>query len=300
MDNTDFEVPGVSLGEGIGGLPRLEISTELFSAEVYLHGAHVTEFTVRGQKPLLFMSARSQFAEGKPIRGGVPVIFPWFGPCQGRPEAPAHGFARTRAWAVESVAEEAGGAITAVLRLEPDSATRALWLAPESQTSEWVLRHRITFGLGLTMELEIQNNGSAPLVCEEALHTYFSVSDVRQIAVAGLEGAEYVDRLDGGRKRQADAIRFTGETDRTYVNTASTCEIDDPGFDRRIVIEKHGSNATVVWNPWIAKAKAMPDFGDDEWPFMVCVETGNMAENGLKIASGAMHVTRTVIRTVPG
>jgi len=302
---TQFEIPGkVRLGEGIGGLRRLEITTEHAFAEIYLHGAHVAQFAVRrqtvgsGYEPVLFLSARSHFADGKPIRGGVPVIFPWFGPREGHPEAPMHGFARTRSWELETVTEQPDGAIAVVLRLEPSDATRALWPEPAraSHSPEWVLRHRITVGAALTMELEIQNNGPAPLRCEEALHTYFCVSDVRQISVTGLEGAEYLDKADGmRRKRQPlEPIRFTQETDRTYVNTTSHCEIDDPGLNRRILIEKHGSGGTVVWNPWVAKAQAMADFGDDEWPFMVCVETGNMADN----APASAQITKTVIRTV--
>ena len=239
------------------------------------------------------MSKRSHFADGKPIRGGVPVIFPWFGPRAGHPDSPAHGFARTRTWGPESVIEQPDGVIVLTLRLESDDASRAVW------PGDWVLRLRVTVATTLTMELEIENTGETPLRCEEALHTYFSVSDVQKIEVSGLNGVEYVDRLDSSRKRQeSEPICFASETDRTYVNTASDCAILDPGLSRRIVIEKSGSSATVVWNPWIAKAKAMPDFGDDEWPFMVCVETGNMAENALEIAPGARHITKTVLRTV--
>ena len=162
----------------------------------------------------------------------------------------------------------------------------------------WVLRHRITVAQSLTMELEIENIGSQPIRCEEALHTYFSVSDIRQVAVAGLEGTEYLDKGDGMRRKTQnfEPIRFTQETDRTYLNTAAECIISDPGLNRRIRIAKSGSDGTVVWNPWIAKAAAMPDFGDDEWPAMVCVESGNMADNALEIAGGSRHTTTTVVR----
>ena len=183
------------------------------------------------------------------------------------------------------------------LRLESDAQTRALWGEPH----EWVLRHRITVGAALTMELEIENRGTTPFRCEEALHTYFRVSDVGAIQVRGLENAEYYDRADGMRRKRQDnePIRFAAETDRTYVNTTSACAIEDAGFQRRIVVEKTHSDSTVVWNPWIAKAKAMQDFGDGEWPFMVCVETGNVAENALEISPGARRVTQTVLRCEP-
>jgi len=293
--DTSLEIPGIArLATGPGGLPRYEITTPLAEAHIYLHGAHVTHFAPAGQRPVLFMSAQSWFQAGKPIRGGVPVIFPWFGPRQGHTEAPAHGFARTRSWTPESIRQQPDGSVVVTLRLEPDAETRALWGEPH----EWVLRHRITVGAALTMELEIENRGAASFRCEEALHTYFSVSDVAAIQIHGLENAEYYDKADGMRRKRQEnePIRFAAETDRTYIHTASQCAIDDPGLHRRIVIEKTHSDSTIVWNPWIAKAQAMPDFGDSEWPAMVCVESGNVADNALEIAPGVRRVTQTVLR----
>jgi glucose-6-phosphate 1-epimerase len=71
--------------------------------------------------------------------------------------------------------------------------------------------------------------------------------------------------------------------------------IEDPGWGRRIQIAKSGSRTTVVWNPWIAKAAAMPDFGDDEWPGMLCVETANVGEQAVTLAPGATHVMTTTL-----
>jgi len=296
--DTSLEIPGIArLLPGSGGLSRYEVTTPLAQAHIYLHGAHVTHFAPAGQAPVLFMSAKSHFQPGSPIRGGVPVIFPWFGPRQGRADSPAHGFARTRAWTPESLVQQPSGEVVLTLRLEPDADTRALWGEP----NDWVLRHRITIGATLTMELEIDNRSAQPFRCEEALHTYFSVSDVSTIQVHGLEGAEYYDKADGmARKRQDRAsLRFTQETDRTYIHTTATCVIEDPGLHRRIVVGKARSQSTIVWNPWIAKARAMADYGDNEWPGMVCVETGNVADNTLEIVPGARHLTQTVLRVEP-
>jgi glucose-6-phosphate 1-epimerase len=148
------------------------------------------------------------------------------------------------------------------------------------------------------MELEIENGGDAPIRCEEVLHTYFKVGDVREIEVRGLEETEYVTIIeDQPRKRQgAEPIRFVGETDRVYVNTVASVSIVDPVLHRRIEIEKSGSRSAVVWNPWIEKSKKMADFVPDEWPGMVCVETGNIGENTLEIAPGSRHITRTIVR----
>src|SRR3954469_3547462 len=81
-----FEIPGrVSIIEGNGELPKVEVTSDAATAEVYLHGAHVTDFQLRGEPPLLFMSQCSRFARKEPIRGGVPLILPWFGPREGEP-----------------------------------------------------------------------------------------------------------------------------------------------------------------------------------------------------------------------
>lgn len=291
---TFLEIPGIArIVTGAGDLPRYEITTPLAEAHVYLHGAHVTHFAPAGQTPVLFMSAKSNFRPGSPIRGGVPVIFPWFGPRQGRADSPAHGFARTRAWATESIFQKPSGEVVLTLRLEQDEDSQALWGEP----NDWVLRHRITIGATLCMELEIENRGLKPFRCEEALHTYFHVSDVQNIQVRGLEGADYYDKADGmtRKKQNNEPIRFNQETDRTYIHTTADCEIEDPGLQRRILVKKTDSQSTIVWNPWIAKAHAMADYGDDEWPGMVCVETGNVADDMLEISAGERHVTKTVL-----
>lgn len=290
---TSLEIPGVAqLTTGPGGLPRYEIRTPLAEAHIYLHGAHVAHFVPAGQAPLLFLSSQSQYRAGAPIRGGVPVIFPWFGPREG---FPSHGFARKLAWAAESIQQQPGGEVVITLRLEPDQVT-----GPQAP-GNWVLRHRITVGSVLGMELDIENRGGAPFRCQEALHSYFLVQDIHAVRVHGLEGAQYYDALDQKRlKRQpGEPISFTGELDRTYINTQAACVIEDPGLKRRIFVEKSGSLSTVVWNPWIAKSRAMADFGDDEWPQMVCVETGNIADNTLEIAPGQRHLSRTSLRTEP-
>lgn len=282
----------VSLGAGRGGLARFLISTPQAEAEVYLHGAHVAHFQPVGSEPVFFLSTESYYENGRPIRGGVPVIFPWFGAKSDDATAPAHGVARTRAWEPESIEELADGRVELVLRLEPDAELAQQW------GGGWVLRHHVTIGRELTMALEISNGGATDFHCEEALHTYFLVSDVHKIEVRGLEGGEYLTKIeDAPRKHQpAEPIRFQRETDRVYLNTKGAYTIVDPGLNRRIEIGTRGSQSAVVWNPWVEKSKTMADFGNEEWPQMVCVETGNLADNALIIAPGATHVTQTVIR----
>jgi glucose-6-phosphate 1-epimerase len=282
----------VRMDSGRGGLQRVTVSTALGEAEVYLHGAHVTHFQPRGQRPVLFMSAKSLFESGNPIRGGVPICFPWFGPREdGRP-GPVHGFARLPPWELTGVETARNGAVEIGFRFVSNAATREQW------DGEFELSYRVNVGAALGMELRVRNSSGQPIRIEEALHTYLAVSDVRQVSIAGLAGTPYADRVGTPHTETEGAapIRITGETDRIYMNTRSTCVVDDPGWQRRLVVEKKGSDATVVWNPWIAKAKAMPDFGDDEWPTMLCIETCNVREQAITIAPGQSHTMGAVIR----
>ena len=282
---------GVRLEEGQGGLKRLAIQTAQAEAEIYLHGAHVTRFQPKGQKPVLFMSAKSIFEPGKPLRGGVPICFPWFGARQGGQPGSPHGFARLIEWELVSAEAAKDGAVEVRLRLVSNEATRALW------PGEFVADYRVKVGATLGLELQVRNTGSQPLRIEEALHTYLAVSDVKQVSIDGLAGVSYFTAVGTPRTETEGAapIRLTAETDRVYLNTQSTCVAHDPGWQRKLVVEKTGSNASVVWNPWIAKAKAMPDFGDDEWPFMLCIETCNVREQAVTIAPGQSHTMAAII-----
>ncbi len=272
------------------GLTRLVINTPQAQAHIYLLGAHVTHWQPAGHKPVLFMSGSSWFEVGKPIRGGVPVCWPWFGPREGHPEAPNHGFARLAQWEVELLTLDPAGRVVVQLLLRDSDASRQQW------PYAFALRHRITVGSTLTLALETQNLSDTPMTLTEALHTYFAVGDIRQVGVSGLENRAYLSKVQGGVFTQPnEPIRFTGETDRVFEQHDGLCLIDDPALGRRISIDKAGSRSTVVWNPWIAKSKAMPDYGDDEWPGMVCVETANALGDAVTIAPGGKHEIRATV-----
>jgi glucose-6-phosphate 1-epimerase len=282
--------PGVTLDRGSGNLGRLRIDTPAARAEIYLHGAHLTHWQPAGHKPVIWMSRQSQFAPGKAIRGGVPICFPWFGPKADDAAAPIHGLARLHTWTIESVTRNAAGVVTATLRLTSQVAPQGPW------PGEFVLRHRVIAGPTLTLELLLES-GATAISAEEAFHTYFAVGDVRQVQVSGLAGATYIDKADGFKRKTqgGEPITIAAETDRAFFGTTTASLLHDPVLRRNIRIEKSGSRTTVVWNPWIAKAKAMPDFGDDEWPQMICIETANAKEDQVKLPPHAQHTMRAVI-----
>lgn len=259
--------------------------------EVALQGAQVIDWTIPGTPPVLFISPKSGFLPGTAIRGGVPLVFPWFGPKPGDPRAAQHGFARVGDWTLESASVEAGGACVMAMTLADDERTRAVW--PHAFGTRFV----VSAGRQLRLGLEIRNTGASPYTFEAALHTYLAVSDVRRIRVHGLENTDYLDKVGGAvRKREGAApITFTGETDRVYLDTTSACTVEDPDWKRRIVVAKSGSRSTVVWNPWIEKARTMGDLGEAAWTGMVCIETANAAVDARTLAPRACHVLEAII-----
>lgn len=285
---------GVHTERGSGGLDRLVIEAAEGTAHVYLHGAHVTHFQPRGARPVLFLSRKSQFeggAPGKAIRGGIPVCFPWFGPKAGDPAAPSHGFARLLAWQIDAVTRDESGQVRTVLRLGASDFTRRTF--PHDFTALLT----VVVGARLHLDLAVRNDGAEPMTIEEALHTYLAVGDARRIAIRGLEGAPYLDKTEGFAPKPGarEPIAIRGETDRVYPDARGTVTIDDPTWGRSVVVEKAGSSTTVVWNPWIEKAKSMADLGEDEWTEMTCVETVNSGAGAVTIAPRATHSMCTTV-----
>ncbi len=286
----------LSFDAGEGGLSRAILTTPAGDeAHVYLHGAHVNHYQPAGQQPVLFSSVASWFEADKPIRGGVPVCFPWFGPNPTDPDLPAHGFARLIEWQFRK-AQPINGGVALTLALTDDDETRDLW------DNRFIATMKVELTDALAMTLTVVNTNmdetEGAFSFEAALHTYLHVSDIKAIEVRGLENVSYLDKVDNAKRKNQGGrpVTFTGETDRVYLDTQSTCTFEDAGLGRRIAVEKTGSDTTVVWNPWIDKAARMPDFGDDEWPRMLCIETANAAQNAVTLKPGDTHVMGAVVR----
>ncbi len=302
-----FSVAGTSWRDGPGG-PLLDIKTEQCEALVSVYGAHVAGWTpmlpmlpgAATPRPVLFCSPKTLWGGGKAIRGGIPVCWPWFGARTDDPRpdgkpSPAHGFARTRPWFVEHVGISDGGRIELVLLLVSDDDTLALW--PHA----FEARVRASFGTTLSVSLEVTNVDDSPFVMEGALHTYLSVGDVGAVKVTGLEGTRYLDKVDGGVEKPwgREPLTFAGETDSVFLKTASAVVVDDPLLARRLRVEKSGSQATVVWNPWLQKATTMTDLGGEAWRSFVCVEAANVQPQPVLLSPGAVHTLTTRISATP-
>jgi glucose-6-phosphate 1-epimerase len=297
--NTRFGLPGMAqIVAGNGGLPKIQIEAAACSAEIYLQGAHVTSWHPAGQEDVIFLSPKAVWQDGKAIRGGIPVCFPWFRSKADNPKAPAHGFARTRPWQIDAITQETGteepGTVTATLSISEDEASLVWW----PHRFRAVLS--VSAGKELRLALTVTNTDATPFRFEEALHTYHKVGDAASVSVHGLDGVGYLDNTDGNReKRQSGDIHFSGAIDSAYLNTGHAIEIADSALSRRIHIEKERSQTTIVWNPWADGAEAMADLGD-AWRQMACVEASNILANAITLNPGEEHTMGVTIRVSAG
>jgi glucose-6-phosphate 1-epimerase len=282
----------VELTTGNGGLALVKVQTPWSAAEIYLHGAHITRFQKNDEPPLIFMSQKSYFAPGKAIRGGVPVIFPWFGNRDGEP---SHGFARIAEWQLVKTSATTDGAVTLQFAL-PGKSGNSTW---NSLRTNFV----VTVSDKLTMELITANEScDGTIEFENCLHTYFHVGDISTVSISGLQGASYLDNSGNGRgelKTDGEPVLYiAGEANRLYLDTSGTVEIRDDHLKRIIRVEKSGSNSTVVWNPWTTQ-KLPDDFDPAEYAQMVCVESGNVKQNKISLAPGKTTVLKVILSSRP-
>ena len=288
--NRRFAIPGVArISQGNGGIPRVQITSSRCEAEMYLHGAHVTSWKPAGSDEVLFLSAKSQWTDGQAIRGGIPICFPWFRAKANDPQAPAHGFVRTKAWQLESILEEDDAVVVSMVT-ESDEHTRRWW------PGDFRLVHRATFGSQLELELVCANTGTTPLRFEEALHTYNHVADVQHVRVLGLDTVRFLDNTDSNKEKvQRGDLAISSQTDSAYLNTSVTVELSDPKMRRRIRLAKANSLTTVVWNPWREKASEMRDLGEDQWTNFLCIEASNILDTAVDLAPGQEHRMTAVL-----
>ncbi len=266
--------------------------------EIYHHGDHyavldagsqVLQWTPTGHNPVLWVSPLASFDPGVAVRGGVPVVFPWFGAGPDGDRRPSHGFARTATWRRTAVTNE----LVAAGRLEVRHTLDAADFDSEPFEAELVAtftQRRLTISLGVT------NTGTGTFRYEEALHTYLAVSEAGLVSVGGLDGCRYLDKADDAgpdERVQAGDVRFDGEVDRVYRHTGDAV-LDDPAWGRRVLVGKAGSANTVVWNPGERKGTALADVGRS-WPDFVCIEAGNVRDEAIELPPGERHtLTQTI------
>jgi tagaturonate reductase len=285
---------GIRIIAAGGGLPAVEVTIDSATALVYLHGAHVAEWTPTGQKPVLWMSEQGAFSPTAALRGGIPVCFPWFGPNLTDPAAPNHGWARISPWTLTAATlVDSDAHLTFELTgAHRDAAGTAQQLS---------LRYTVIIGDALTLSLTAHNDGDAAVSVEAAFHSYFAVGDARDTTVLGLADLPYLDRTltPPTTRSSAQPVAFLGaEIDRIYP-MPRIVTIDDARNERSIRVGDTDAAQTVVWNPGSAKAAAMGDFGDGEWTSTVCVEACNVRDQAMVIAPAASRGMSVSITVAP-
>ncbi|KPX25824.1 Aldose 1-epimerase [Pseudomonas syringae pv. delphinii] len=258
-------------------------------------GAHILSYQVAGQPPLVWLNEEAAFKKGKAIRAGMPICWPWFGNLERNPQsvqamrdssepAKAHGEVRALDWQLLGIGAD-GDALLVEFVLPEAEGHLPGW--PHNVA----LKLSIRLDHALNVSLVSYNCGAEPVTFSQALHTYFAVSDVRQVSIEGLDGLRYIETLANWEEReQTGDLTFTGETDRIYQDTPGVLSIVDPEWQRRIHIRSTGSKSAILWNPWIEKTGKFTDMAADGWQRMVCVETANVLDDVVTLAPDQMHV----------
>lgn len=280
--NTDYGIAGhLTFAAGNGGFPMIHIDNGQAKALISVYSGQVLSFQPATETAdVMFLSEKAYYAEGKAIKGGIPICWPWFGPDPEGLGRPSHGFVRNRLWNVVATSTTAEGATQVILGLKDTEETRAMWPAA------FELAIAITVSTTLTVELITRNLGDKAFPLTQAFHTYFQVGDINRVQVLGLENTQYLDKADGGvEKTQMGAVVATGEVDRIYLDVTNELVIDDSALNRRIRIKSSGSKSAVVWNPWVTISANMADLDDSDYQRLICVETTNAATDIVEVAA---------------
>jgi glucose-6-phosphate 1-epimerase len=271
---------GVSWTVDPGGRRALRLEGAGGQATIALCGAQVLSWHTR-QGDVLWTASKPEHAAGKPVRGGIPVVFPWFGDHRTDAKLPAHGFARTLHWRLE----QAGPGPRIALITNDDERTRAWW--PHA----FRLQLEVTLGTELGLALTVHNPGPQAWSFEAALHTYFGVGDVAQASVHGLERVPCTETATAPEVGwdPAAPLRFRAETDRVFHGAPDRIELRAPSLRRAVVLHSRAARSAIVWNPWPAKTARLSQMAADDWTRFCCIETANVRQHAIELAPGASH-----------
>ncbi|MDA7514509.1 D-hexose-6-phosphate mutarotase [bacterium] len=286
--------PEFSIEDIEPALPLIEVKTELSSATISPFGAQVCKWAPTDHPPVLYLSPKAKLDTSLPIRGGIPICWPWFNKNAENPDLPSHGIARTRFWTLIS-AETNGRSAKLVFNLTSDEETKKLF------PHDFDLTATIHIGDKLRVVLKQKNTGEEPFKVSSALHTYLSVGDTDRIMLEGLKGSHYVDCLlppDAEEVYQEGALPINEHIDRIYKSMSSVL-IRDLDRQRSVFIDKAGSRTTVVWNPWVNQSKKLKDLPDRDYREFLCIEPANAGSDMPTLYPNRSHTLETTIGLRP-
>lgn len=295
---SDHKITSVEVIKDKNGIEQVVLrNVRGASAMVSLHGGQVLSWKTERGEELLFTSTKAVYTPPKPVRGGIPICFPQFG---NRGTLEQHGFARNKIWVIDQnpppLPTDSNGKACIDLLLKPSEDDMKIW--PHS--FEFRLRVCLAADGRLNMISRIRNVNGKPFSFSFAFHTYFSISDISEVRVEGLETLDYLDNLYQKERftEQGDALTFESEVDRVYLDSSSMVAVLDHEKKRTFVIRKEGLPDVVVWNPWEKKSKSIVDFGDEEYKQMLCVD-GAAVGNPITLKPGEEWTGRLELSVVP-
>jgi glucose-6-phosphate 1-epimerase len=268
--------------ESLNSCVYYKIEHPKFAATISEFGGQLLSFTPKDNQSepqdLLWLSESSPLDGSKPIRGGVPLCWPWFGPAQGDfVGEPQHGYIRSVPWSLINVAESD----TSVEMIMQPNLTKEL-----SQSLGLDVQVRYVFADTVSIELTTTNTSTEAKPLSQAIHTYFALDNVNDHKVLGLNQIRYLDNLDNAAEVIQDGdVVITEHTDRVYLTAQDKVTLLNGNKNMDILGQGHDS--IVVWNPWQENAKNMVDFDDQGYSNMICIEMANT--QGLVLQPQQVH-----------
>lgn len=255
------------------GQNLLHINNDASSAIISLFGGQLLSWVPANQREVIYVSDLAIFDGETPIRGGIPICWPWFGNVENRQ---AHGFVRNTVWEVAQIVDESNYSKIVLNCVHNHPEFEGLLLS-------------IIYEIGETLSIQLitHNVSQSPFTITEALHTYLKVSNIANVTVGGLFNCKYFDKLTANfHSEPSTKFQFSKETDRIYSTSSAQIVYD---LDRNLIIEKEGSADTVVWNPWVERSKAITDLDSNSFYDFLCIEAANIL-NPIVINPQQKHV----------
>ncbi|KAI0093233.1 galactose mutarotase-like protein [Irpex rosettiformis] len=278
------------------------------SAEILLYGATVISWkspsvTSPEIKERFFVSGKAVLDGSKPVRGGIPVVFPAFGPPTHPDHAklPQHGFARSEVWSLDSTVMDNDAGVSVRLALLSNANIRSKFDKPfELHYVVTLAEHQIS------TDLHVKNTGlstTGALEFQALFHNYIR-APANEVAITPLQGLSYYDKTEASEELKARpksetraAVDVRTSTDSVYENAPGTYHVTWPGDG--VEIRTKGLKDVVVWNPQEAAGSKIGDMEPGGWERYVCVEPGYV-RGFIKLNAGDSWTGQQVITAIGG
>ncbi|MBV1775781.1 D-hexose-6-phosphate mutarotase [Burkholderiaceae bacterium DAT-1] len=281
-----MELPLGCTWETRGCHQLIRVSTPQGQGLISLSGAQLLSWTPAGGEPLVWLSPGADFDNGKPLRGGIPLCWPWFGPSV-VPGLPQHGLARQLPWTLTaSTALEQATKFTFELR--DSDASRAIW--PHA----FILQLTLQLGQSIELAFRMRHAAATPQTLGFCLHSYFAVPDALAATVSGVAGAMCHDKIVHISQPQTGTLQPGANYDAVFTGASGQYTLHRAPWPD-IHIQTSNAPSVIVWNP--GDEKSPTDMPDRCWTGMLCVEPGAAMEDRFILAPDTDYLTTMRIST---